>query len=237
VDNSQNIDGIKEYLASRHPEVRYLDAGGNMGFGRAQNMGLKSAQARFYLPLNPDIVFSNKQQVLAEIIEWMEKNHSVGAVGPRLLNSDGTVQESCCRFHGFLDPLVRRLELDHKYVWARQRVDRYLMRDFDHEQIVPVDWLMGSFLLVRGEAARQVGFFDDRFFMYFEDCDWCRRLWQAGWQVYYYPKARVRHAHRRESAEIAPWKALFASPTARMHVASWLKFFWKWKFKRQSYGI
>jgi len=237
VDNSSNCDGIKGLLESQYPQVRYLDGQGNIGFGRAQNLGLRSESARFYLPLNPDIEFFSGRSVLRELVDWLDKNPQVGMIGPQLLNPDNSIQDSCCRFSGFLDPILRRLELNKRYDWAKKRVDYYLMRDFDHKRTVPVDWLMGSFILARKEVVADIGFFDHRFFMYFEDCDWCRRAWRAGWQVYYYSQASVKHSHRRESANTPSWKAVLTNPVTRMHIKSWLKYFWKWKFKRQHYGI
>lgn len=238
VDNSNNCDGIKEYLEKNFPQVKYINTKGNLGFGSAQNIGLKAESARFYLPLNPDIKFISNKPILKELMDWLKKNPAAGIVGPKLLNEDSSIQESCCRFYNFFDPIIRRFELDKKYSWAKRRVDNYLMRDFDHQKTVPVDWIMGSFMLVKNEAVEDIGFFDDRFFMYFEDCDWCRTAWRRGWQVYYYADAHAVHAHRRDSAnDFSAWKAVLSNPVARMHIKSWFQYFWKWRFKREHYGI
>ncbi len=235
VDNSENCDGIKEMLEENFPEVKYLDSGGNIGFGRAQNMALKKQEAKYYLPLNPDIYFKNKGSI-EKLIKKLEFEPKKGLVAPKLLNPDGSVQLSCCRFPGFLDQIARRMNWDKKFKFFQKRVDEYLMRDFNHQESVPVDWVMGSFMLLRGEVARELGFFDERFFMYFEDCDWCRRIWEKGWQVYYQADVEVFHGHRRDSATHNPFKSIFNNPIARTHLKSWLKYFLKWGFKKKRFG-
>lgn len=232
VDNSNNSDGIKEMLAQKYPQTQYINSGGNIGFGAAQNLGFKKSLARFYLPLNPDIEFLPEQKTLEKLITFMDKNPHAGIIGPKLLNLDGSIQESCCRFPRLWDQFFRRLKF--KGVFFKKRVANYLMQDFDHEKNIPVDWLMGSFMLVRNEVVEKIGFFDERFFMYFEDCDWCRRVWKANWQVVYVAEIIARHAHRRESAQGENiWKIL-NNPLSRIHLQSWWKYFWKWKFSDYS---
>lgn len=236
VDNSQNVDSIKGLLKEKYPYVRYVDPGGNTGFGRAQNLALKKEKARFYLPLNPDIEFLPGQNTIKRLIDILERNENIGMVAPKLLNPDKSIQYSCCRFPAFLDQIARRLGLDKKIKYFQKKVDDYLMRDFDHEQTVPVDWVIGSFMLVKKEVVDKVGFFDERYFMYFEDCDWCRHIWENGWQVYYVADTEVKHAHHRDSAGTSPFVSLIKNPIVRIHIKSWLKYFWKWGLKRKRYG-
>lgn len=237
VDNSQNQDGIKELLQEKYPQVKYIDPGGNVGFGKAQNMGLTSQEANFYLALNPDCEFPEGEKVLERMLDFFRKNSEVGMAAPKLLNSDGSLQYSCYRFPAFWDQIGRRLGWDKKSKFFRKRVDHYLMRDFDHERTVPVDWIMGSFMLAKKEVVDSIGFFDDRFFMYFEDCDWCRRVWRAGWKVYYIHDIQVQHGHRRGSAEKRAWRSIITNPVTRIHIKSWMKYFWKWGLKREHHGI
>lgn len=237
VDNSRNSDGIKEMIREKYPEVEYIDPGGNIGFGKAQNLGFARHRASFYLALNPDCEFPSGERVLERMVGSMQEDPEMGMAGPKLLNLDGSLQYSCCRFPAFLDQIGRRLGWDKRSKRFRKRVDHYLMRDFDHERTVPVDWIMGSFMLVKREVAEKVGFFDDRFFMYFEDCDWCRRVWRAGWKVYYLHDIRVKHGHRRDSAESRAWKSILTNPITRVHIKSWLKYFWKWGLRKEHYGV
>ncbi len=231
VDNSGNTDGIKQMLEENFPEVKYIDAGGNIGFGKAQNLGLKSATAEYYLPLNPDIEFIRGEKVFEKLINFMRNNPDAGIIAPKLLNPDNSIQESCYRFPSFFAQISRRLGFNKK------AVDYYLMRDFDHCSTVAVDWVMGSFMFVRAELVEKIGFFDDRYFMYFEDCDWCRRTWLSEKKVYYMPGASVKHAHKRDSAAMSPVLAVFKNKTARIHIKSWLKYFLKWGVRKAHYGI
>ncbi len=237
VDNSQNHDGIKQFLQAKYPQVEYIDPGKNLGFGKAQNLGFKKSKARFYLSLNPDCVFIEGKRAVERAVNFLRNNPEAGMVGPKLLNNDGSLQYSCYRFPSFWDQIGKRLDWDKKSKYFQERVGYYLMKDFDHERTEPVDWIMGSFILIKQEAAEEIGFYDDRFFMYFEDCDWCRRAWNAGWKVYYIHDIKVRHGHRRDSAEDRVWKSIFNNPITRVHLRSWLKYFWKWGLKKEHFGI
>ena len=101
------------------------------------------------------------------------------------------------------------------------------MMDWDHRSNQPVDWLLGACLMVRKSAISQVGLMDERFFLYFEDVDWCRRFWQNGYQIYYVADAEMIHYHQRLSAEYQGLRSLFSSLT-RIHIASWLKYMAKY---------
>jgi hypothetical protein len=236
VDNSRNADGIQGLLQEKYPDVRYVDPEDNIGFGKAQNLALGKEEARFYLPLNPDIEFLPGQNTIRKLVDFLKQNSKAGLVAPKLLNPDKSIQYSCCRFPAFGDQVARRMGLDKKFKYFKKRVDRYLMRDFDHEQTVPVDWVMGSFMLVKREVVDKIGFFDEGYFMYFEDCDWCRRVWRGGWSVYYVHDIAVKHAHHRDSANVSIFASLFKNPITRVHLRSWFKYFWKWGLKREHYG-
>ena len=227
-DNSCNKDGIKELLLDKYQKVNYIDIGGNIGFGKAQNLGFLNEQAKYYMTLNPDIEFIDSK-ILHKIKEFFENNPRVGMIGPKLVNLDGSVQNSCYRFPRLFDQFYRRFELDKKYSFFKKRVDEYLMADFDRVQSRTVDWIMGSFMVARSEMIDEVGFFDDRFFMYFEDCDWCRRTWLSDWQVCYLADTMARHAHRRESNDGGlNLLSILSNKMVRIHLKSWYLYFKKW---------
>ena len=228
VDNSGNIDSIKEMLLDKYQKVSYIDAGGNIGFGKAQNLGFINDKAKYYIALNPDIEFIDNK-TLHKIKEFFEKNPRVGMIGPKLVNIDGSVQNSCYRFPRLFDQFFRRFELDKKHSFCKKRVDKYLMADFDRAQNRIVGWIMGSFMVARSEMTDEIGFFDDRFFMYFEDCDWCRRAWLSDWQVYYLADTVACHAHRRESSKGGlNLLSSLSNKMARIHLKSWYLYFKKW---------
>lgn len=227
VDNASH-DDIADYLKLNFPQVRCIVLPKNIGFGGGQNAAMEAAPARYYFLVNPDIEFPADGHVLRRLFDWMEANPKVGMVGPQLLNRDGSLQYSCYRFPRFFAQPARRLGLHARYRWAARDVDEFLMKDFDHARTQPVDWIMGSAMFLRGAAIAQAGMFDERFFMYFEDCDWCRRFWESGWPVYYTHDIRLTHGHRRASAAVPGLKAVLLNPLTRIHIKSWLKYFWKW---------
>jgi hypothetical protein len=122
-------------------------------------------------------------------------------------------------------PILRRTPLG-RLPWGKKMVERFLMKDVSHDNIMEVDWLMGSALFTRSEGLQKVGIFDERFFMYFEDTDLCWRFWEAGYKVIYNPEAVMVHYHRRASADGSIFQQL-RSPLTWRHIESAYKFFRK----------
>ncbi len=240
VDNSQNKDNIKEELAIKFPTVKYIDAGGNVGFGKGNTIGFKSVPARYYFALNRDTVLPENSHVIERIIKFMDDHPKIGCIGPKLLNSDGSLQHSCYRFDllSILIKPLKQINFDKKYTWIRKYADRLIMKDFDHNSTMPVDWVLGAAMVVRQEVVDQVGWFDERYFMYLEDADWCRTMWEHGWPVYYVHDIMIMHKYARDSAKVPGiFKALVKNKLARIHLVSWLKYMWKWKSNNKYYSV
>ena len=162
----------------------------------------------------------------------MDEHPKIGCIGPKLLNTDGTLQYSCYRFdwQSILIKPLKQINFDKKYKWVKKFSDRLLMKDFDHNSTMPVDWVLGAAMVVRQEVIDQVGSFDERYFMYLEDSDWCRTMWNHGWSVYYVHDIIITHKYTRESAKIPGIiKALVKNKLARIHLKSWLQYVWKWR--------
>jgi GT2 family glycosyltransferase len=235
-DNSQNEDEIKDMLKEKFPEVNYVDSGGNIGFGKANNMIFEKHPARYYMSLNPDTEILEDSNTIQNIINFMDDNPDIGAIGPKLIDMDENLQYSCYRYNlsSILIKPLRNAGLGEKFDWIKEKIDKMLMKDFDHDENRPVDWVQGSALVVRKEAADEVGFYDDRYFMYMEDADWCHELWKADWPVYYAPDIVIKHRHARDSAsDSSIIEALFKNKLARIHLSSWLKYLWKWRFNHK----
>jgi GT2 family glycosyltransferase len=228
VDNDSG-DGVGEMLARDFPQAIFLHNGGNIGFGAANNNGVKFTPARYYFFLNPDIRFIEPRTV-ERLYAFMESKPKAGICAPRLMNTDGTLQLSCYRFPRVMVPLYRRTSLGQTGI-AKKHLDKFLMSDWSHSSRRMVDWVMGSAMFIRADAMREVGLWDDRFFMYFEDIDLCRRFWLKHWPVYYLSDIVLEHEHHRESAKLPVWKGVFKSKTTRYHIASWLKYLGKYGFK------
>jgi N-acetylglucosaminyl-diphospho-decaprenol L-rhamnosyltransferase len=218
VDNA-SVDLQLPSVRERFPAVRWILNAENVGYARGGNQGMAAVAADYYLLLNPDTVA--QPGALDSLLAFADAHPKAGIVGPQLLNEDGSVQDSCRRFYTFVTLLLRRTFLGRIFRHSRS-IDRHLMRDFDHRSAQPVDWVLGGCLLVRRAAMERTGPMDERFFLYFEDVDWCFRMWQAGWEVLYTPAARFIHRHRRESARGALHRSFWR------HLGSLISFYEKW---------
>lgn len=239
-DNSENKDGIKEAVAEKFPQIKYLDCGGNVGFGRGNTKALAEVPARYYFVLNPDARVPENTKTIERMINFMDEHPKIGCIGPKLLNPDWTLQFSCYRFDlpAIMIKPLKHIDWDRKYKWIKKYSDRLLMKDFDHNETRPVDWVQGSAMLVRKDVVDQIGWFDGRYFMYMEDCDWCRTMWEKGWPVYYIHDIIVLHAHARESAKVPGLiNGFFKNKLARTHAISWLKYMWKWRGSHKYFSV
>src|SRR3989339_263914 len=239
VDNSQNIDEIKNYLLNFGAVVKYVDALDNVGFGQGNNFGFKAIAARYHLLVNPDTVILPGGNTLGRWVKWMDANQKVAVTGPKLLYPDGSLQNSCYRFDrpSILVKPLKQLNWDKKYQIIKKYVDRLEMREFDHNETRPVDWVLGAAMMLRSEALRTVGHFDDRYFMYLEDCDLCQTCWQNGLPVYYLHDIAIVHGYERASASVSGTVyALLKNKLARAHLSSWIKYLWKWRKKHKYYA-
>lgn len=163
----------------------------NLGFGAAHNLSIKQSHGRYVLLLNPDCRML-EPDVLAKMVRYMDDNPDIGILGPKVVNPDGSLQFSSRHFPTMFAAVFRHTifgRLSPKNRFVRD----YLMTDFAHDQIADVDWLSGSALMIRRETFEQMGLLDERFFMYLEDVDWCKRAHMAGWRVVYYPMVSVSH--------------------------------------------
>lgn len=182
VDNA-STDGSVEMVRAAFREVRLIVNAENLGFARANNVGIVASRGRYALLLNNDTVVPTG--ALAGLVAFMEAHPDAGAVGPQLLGPDGAAQPYA--FGG--DPTLGYL--------LRRGINRLLfgrpLHDWATNVIQPVDWVSGACLLVRRAAIDRAGLLDEQIFMYFEDNDWCLRIRRAGWRVYYDPQIAITH--------------------------------------------
>lgn len=225
VDN-HSTEPVEALAKEVLPRLVFLASPRNLGMGGGNNLGLRQARGEFVLVLNPDTEV--EPGAIRTMLNYLKEHSHAGLVGPELLYPDGQPQASCYRYPSLALPLVRRTFLGN---FAKEYLDYYLLKNLDLTKPQPVDWIMGSCLLIRRRVLDQVGLFDERFFMYFEDTDLCRRINQAGFQVVYLPTARVMHHHGRASARQPWYLALLTNRMSRIHVWSMIKYFVKWKFK------
>ncbi len=218
VDNASQDDGLA-VVHQRYPNFQWIFSKENLGYSKGCNLGMAQVEAEYYLVLNPDIVI--QPGALEHLLDFADQTPRAGMVGPQLLNEDLSVQDSCRRFYNLKTLLLRRTILG-KIFPNSKTVHLHLMGDFDHRSVRPVDWVLGGCILVRRSAMLRTGPMDERFFLYFEDVDWCYRMWQAGYEVVYTPDARFIHRHRRDSAQGK------LNRTFWLHLGSLISFYEKW---------
>ena len=188
VDNASS-DGSPELVKSRFPAVHLIRNGRNLGFARANNIGIGEARGRYIALVNSDVILL--PGCFEKLIAFMDDNPGIGMVGPRILNLDGTIQPTARRFPTFLSCLCRTLALDR--LLAEGNIFPSSFEAGFPQDAVKVEVLSGCFLVVRRKALAQVGLLDEHFFIYGEDIDWCKRFHMAGWGAALYPQAQAIH--------------------------------------------
>ncbi len=179
------------------PQVRLIANSENVGFTVGNNQSIAVSRGRYVLLLNPDTEIVG--DALATMVEYLDHHPQVGALGPQLLNPDGSIQSSRRRFPTLATAFLESTILQQWF--PRNRVTRhYYITDRPDDEVQEVDWVTGACLLARRETIEEVGLLDEGFFMYSEELDWCRRIKAQGWQVVYLPTARVIH-HGAQSSE------------------------------------
>jgi N-acetylglucosaminyl-diphospho-decaprenol L-rhamnosyltransferase len=185
VDNA-SADGSAALVRERVPSVKLIASPTNEGFGRGCNRGWQATSAPFVLVLNPD---SELQPGAGRVLlDFAVAYPRAGLIGPRILNRDGTLQQSCFRFPSLRQAVTGFFGLIPLDSPANGRYRRE-----DYERAHEVEHLLGACLLVRRAAAEAVGLLDEDFYMYFEETDWCYRMRAAGWQNWYCPSASAIH--------------------------------------------
>jgi GT2 family glycosyltransferase/lipopolysaccharide/colanic/teichoic acid biosynthesis glycosyltransferase len=218
VDNASADDTV-ERVRKGFPWAAVIAGRENLGYSKGVNAGIRRARGRYLLILNPDTVV--RRGAIQKLLDFAERTPDAGIVGPRLVFHDGTVQLSCRRFYTLAVLVLRRTPLGRIFKHARP-VREHLMLDFDHASTREVDWVLGAAMFVRREAIESVGMMDERFFLYFEDVDWCYRMMQKGLKVYYLADAVIEHGYKRESAQTVLNRSFAA------HLVSLFRYYEKW---------
>lgn len=205
VDNA-SADGSATMVRAEFPQVAVLETPANIGYGPANNLGLRhvlaSAEApRYILLLNPDTVLP--PDGLTRLSCFLDEHPDAGVVGPKLVRADGSLDLACRR--SFPSPAVSfyRLVGLSRLFPRSPRFGRYNLTYLDPDQPTEMDSGVGACMLIRWEALEQAGLFDEAFFMYGEDLDLCYRLKQCGWRVHYYPAVQVLHYKGQASKQLA----------------------------------
>ncbi len=189
-----STDGTLELIREQFGNVRVIEQS-NRGMGGGNNSGMRVADGRWFFLLNSDAWVEQDEQGgdgLDKLIAFADEHPEAAVVGPRLVNTDGTLQRSV---RG--EPTLWRLATEYlgirKIAPHSQRLNPLYAGGFDHDEVRAVEWLYGPALLIRREAADAVGLFDEDFFMFSEEADWMTRFRRAGWDVLFFPGTQVVH--------------------------------------------
>ena len=221
IDNSPT-NGLERFI--KNSAVHYIHNGENKGYGSANNIILKRTLniAKYHLVLNPDIYFNDS--VIEKLYSYMEDHKDIGLIMPKVLYPDGTPQYLCKLIPRPYELIIRRFS-----PWGKlyeQINNRFELRFTGYDTVMDVPYLSGCFMFMRTEALREIGLFDERFFMYFEDTDLSRRMHKK-YRTVYYPHVSIYHTYDKKSRNNL--RLLW------IHTGSAIKYFnkWGWLFDKE----
>ncbi|MBU1203172.1 glycosyltransferase family 2 protein [Patescibacteria group bacterium] len=189
VDND-SADGTSEMVMMEYPMIRMIALPQNIGFAAANNLALEQAHADIIFLLNPDTEVTDG--FFEEALKYFKNNPSVDIVGPKIINPDGSNQSSVRRFPDLLSQILIMLKLKNILV-DNKLLSNYLANDFNYSKEQEVEQIMGAAMLIRRNVFEKIGKFDEKFFIWFEEVDFCLRAVQAGLKIKYIPYATIIH--------------------------------------------
>ncbi len=221
-NNSQDstIAAIK-YYAENDRNIKIIKNPINHGFGIAHNVAIHKTVSDYHIICNPDIIVNGR--TIGLLAEYMDKHPDIGILCPKLVNSDGSLQPNNHLHPTILDLALRRVGSVWLKKWFKKRMDAYIMLDVGYETSCDVPFASGAFMFCRTAVLKQVGGFDERYFLYFEDADLCRKVHEVGYRTVYYPEASV--IHQWERAAHKSWRMSWVM------LVSAVKYFNKWGYR------
>jgi len=206
VDNASN-DGSADLVKLKFPSAKLIVNSSNLGFIKANNIGIKNSRGRYILCLNNDTEVLDGS--IDKLIDFMDSNPDAGAAGPKLLNSDRTLQMQCRREFPTLSNSLFYFSGLNRFFPKNKLFGGYLLTYLDDKNTVEVDCLCGAAMIVRREAIEKVGLMDESYYMYGDDIDWCYRIKKAGWKIYYLPGAEIIHYGGRGGSRRQSYRNIF----------------------------
>ncbi len=215
IDNSPSNE-FKNKI--QNDSVEYIYSNKNIGFGMGHNSILHklTSKNKYHLILNPDVSFH--PEILEKLVLKMESSESLSMIAPRVLNTNNKLLYTARRYPNLFELIFRFLGIFKKFTSTGE------YKNQNHKKSFSPDFVQGSFMLFKTDDLLQLNGFDNRFFMYMEDVDICRRIDQLGKKKLFYPKVEIIHTHRKGSTKSIK---LFI-----IHISSIIKYFMKWGFNR-----
>jgi N-acetylglucosaminyl-diphospho-decaprenol L-rhamnosyltransferase len=210
-------------IVARHPGVQLIRNDTNRGFAAAVNHGIASSSCDYVLVLNPDVVVT-REAVLA-LMETLEMREEYAAVGCSLVYPNGRLQLSARPFPTVTTFLKRALltnNLVTRLYRSRQFDEQWSIAPDDSSPVKVVDYIIGGCMMIRRSAYTAIGPLDEKYFLYYEDTDWCYRAHLKGWKIGYLPRPSLIHDYKRSSSKVS-----FTNPLTWVHLTSACRFFWK----------
>ncbi|MFH1597690.1 MAG: glycosyltransferase family 2 protein [Patescibacteria group bacterium] len=219
VDNaSPDQSEVTAMMHSQFPQVKYIPNNNNLGFAKANNQAIILAQGEFVLLMNPDTEL--RENSLLRVVQYLRENEEIGICGCKILNTDHTIQPSVRSFPSLGSQIIIMLKLHHFF--PNMKILRnYYKKDFDYNQPQEVDQVRGAFFMMRKQMIEKVGLLDDKYWIWFEEVDYCQRAKEVAWQVFYLPTAEVFHHWGQSFQKQERFKKQFWFNN------SLLRYFWK----------
>ena len=226
-DNSEK-DILRNFIENFSDDrIKYIFNNSNKGFGAGHNIVLQklieeNEKSEFHLMINADVFF--EENTIEKIIAYMRKNSDIGQIGPRIYESNGEINRSCRLLPTPLNLIFRRFFPVKSIV---EKMDySYEMKWYDYKSTIEVPILSGCFIFIRTDILKDIGVFDERYFMYMEDYDLCRRIGKK-YKVVFYPKVNIVHKHGKASYK--------SRKMMIVHIKSAIKYFnkWGWIFDKE----
>ena len=186
VDNA-STDGSGEAVIQQYPQVRVISNDNNLGFAKANNIGIQQCSGRYICLVNSDIKVM--EDCLDRMIEFMDKNPAFGVLGPKTLNADGSLRANCQCFPTLWNLFCRAIFLYRIFPRAKL-FNSGIMTYLDHQSVIRCEVLPCCFFMVSRAALEKVGLLDEAFFIFAEDKDWCRRFWNNGIEIFFCPQMK-----------------------------------------------
>ncbi len=212
IDNNSTDDSL--YLLPINAKIQVIKNTENVGFARACNQGFKMSQAKYILLLNPDAVLL--ENTISASFDYMEAHDDVDVLGCQLLNESNLVTPTCARFPKTINFMYHSLGLSK--IWPKLFHPPTLMTDWDHKESRFVDQVMGAYMFMRNTVFEKAGYFDERFFVYFEELDFSLSLKNAGGKSFYHSHIQAIHTGMGTTASVKAFR-LFLSLSSRLKYA------------------